>query len=524
LEILGIDNLPLNISSDEFLDYLIKCIRNDVISFQRFLSKTRCTRKKTLLSEINLLKNDYQSNYEAIFNLEAILNRLHDEEMKLAIEKFRHFELVNSEKITPEFLKLANNANVEYSLDAICKDDGTRFPLEKERETFIVDQFSKTYETPPCDIKRGTNLIEKFLGPEILNNKLVDNCKLTQAERNLLDQQLGIAELDEAMEKANQRSAPGMDGLSMHFIKKFWNHLRKPLFNYAITCFEKGSLTTNFKSACIRLIPKKGDKTQIKNWRPISLLSNLYKIISRALNSRLQKIANRITTRAQKGFTDTSFIQEVLINVVESIGHANSSNIPAAIISIDMAKAFDSVSHKFLSECYSFFNFGPVFTNMLETVGRDRKACIILGNGKLSKPFDLKSGRPQGENLSPIQYNICNQIFLLKLELDPEIKSIFETTFGPRTPFHIDVNSYPVNKFFVCESERETDNAEGFTDDSTAITTSDQESINAVENALLNFEKLSGLKCNFSKSSIMFVGDKSGTDKIKNKVYSNQFN
>jgi hypothetical protein len=149
LEILGIENLPLNISSDDFLDYLINCIRNDVISFQRFLSKTRCTRKKILLSEINLLKNDYQGNYEAIFNIEAILNRLHDDEMKLAIEKFRHFELVNSEKITPEFLKLANNANVDYSLDAICKDDGTRFPSEKERETFIIDQFSKTYETPP---------------------------------------------------------------------------------------------------------------------------------------------------------------------------------------------------------------------------------------------------------------------------------------------------------------------------------------------------------------------------------------
>jgi hypothetical protein len=72
----------------------------------------------------------------------------------------------------------------------------------------------------------------------------------------------------------------------------------------------------------VRLVPKKGNKTDIKNWRPISLLSNLYKILSRALNNRLKKFVSRLTSRAQKGFTDARYIQEVLINVVECIGYA----------------------------------------------------------------------------------------------------------------------------------------------------------------------------------------------------------
>jgi hypothetical protein len=327
------------------------------------------------------------------------------------------------------------------------------------------------------------------------------------------------------MENANLRSAPGLDGLSMEFIRLHWKFLRGPLFKYANCCFEKGILTPNFRAACVRLIPKKGDKGDIKNWRPISLLSNLYKIISRALNERLKKFVSRFTSRAQKGFTDARFIQEVLVNVIECIGHANKEKIPAAAISMDMAKAFDTISHEFLYECYQFFNFGPVFCNMLQTVGKKRHACIILDNGSLSENFNLDSGRPQGEVLSPIQYNICNQIFLLKIELDPRIKSIFGKNFGPKTPFPIDCNLKQENNFFLAESERETDIAEGFADDANALTLADQESISTIEEILFDFEKISGLVCNFSKSSITFFGDISNSDRIQTKfVRTDEFN
>ena len=72
----------------------------------------------------------------------------------------------------------------------------------------------------------------------------------------------------------------------------------------------------------------------------------------------------------------------------------------ALVISIDYAKAFDTVSIKFMSECYRFFGFGPRFINMLETVGSNRRASILLDDCKLSRTFDLETGRPQGDNLT----------------------------------------------------------------------------------------------------------------------------
>ena len=98
-------------------------------------------------------------------------------------------------------------------------------------------------------------------------------------------------------------------------IKKCWAFLRVPLLKYATCCHAKGELTANFRGATIKLIPKNNDIEKLKNWRPISLLSIVYKTISRAINIRLNKVVNRICNRAQKGFNNERYTQEVLNNV-----------------------------------------------------------------------------------------------------------------------------------------------------------------------------------------------------------------
>ena len=261
---------------------------------------------------------------------------------------------------------------IVISLDIIHNGDGQHFSTSKEWNDYIVNFFHEIYKKPACEPENLSGCIQDFLGEDICRHPVVKNCILTTAERDKLEAPLSLRELDEAVSQANKKSAPGMDGLSIEFITRFWPAFRVPLFRYANCCFDKGELTPTFRSASIRLIPKKGDITQLKNWRPISLLSNLYKILSRALNNRLKTITDCVTSRAQKGFTSSRYLQEVLINVIEFIGHCNKNDIGAFILSIDFAKAFDTISVNFMSECYRFFGLGPSFTNMLETVGKKR--------------------------------------------------------------------------------------------------------------------------------------------------------
>jgi Reverse transcriptase (RNA-dependent DNA polymerase) len=216
------------------------------------------------------------------------------------VDNIKLFENLSSEKPSPIFLSLAKN-NSSGNLNEIKNDAGEVFMCPEDRANYIFDKYQSLFRKEDTEPLPG-DAIESFLGPTILNNPIVRNSKLTQEESDTLDQPLTIIELDDAVKKCRNRSAPGADGFSNTFIKKIWNDLRYPLLNYALHCFNSGSLTQNFRSAKIKLIPKKGDPSKLNNWRPISLLSNFYKIISRAINNRLNKIVNRICSRAQKGY------------------------------------------------------------------------------------------------------------------------------------------------------------------------------------------------------------------------------
>jgi hypothetical protein len=93
-------------------------------------------------------------------------------------------------------------------------------------------------------------------------------------------------------------------------------------------------------------------------------------------------------------------------------------------VAIDMAKAFDTLSHDFLGKVYDFFNFGDSIKKWLSLLGNQREACNLLDNGKTTKNFPLRCGRPQGDNISPNTFNFAEQILIFKIELDNGIRKV----------------------------------------------------------------------------------------------------
>ena len=131
----------------------------------------------------------------------------------------------------------------------------------------------------------------------------------------------------------------------------------------------------------------------------------------------------------------------------------------------------------------------------------------MLDNSDLSRTFSLGTGRPQGDNLSPTQYNIGQQIQLFRLELDPNFKSVFQHFLKPNFPFPLSNIESRSNAKFANESASETDKKEGFADDTTAMGDRSKENVIYVKSILNEFASFSGLKCNFSKTSVMPVGN-----------------
>jgi hypothetical protein len=107
-------------------------------------------------------------------------------------------------------------------------DNGSQFDTDELRDEHIVSYYERVYNPDPKKINYE-NCIENFLGPEIVNSDLVQGSRLTENERALLNADLTVDELDESLNNANMKSAPGQDGFSNKLIRKCWKYLRLPL-------------------------------------------------------------------------------------------------------------------------------------------------------------------------------------------------------------------------------------------------------------------------------------------------------
>jgi hypothetical protein len=241
------------------------------LSFQSHFYQNKNAQKKSLRDRIQDLKLDYNVNKDQIFNLECQLSTIIDLELKDELSLIKNFERLNDEKITPYFLQLAKKPDSSESLNCLKDENNAIFESDELREDHLVSYYRDLYKTP-VQLQVTNPTIENFL-EEVAQHPEVENSKLNEEEKNFLDRPLTIGELDNSVKKCRINSAPVIDGISNRFIKEFWDFFRVPLFKYVSTCYEKGELSLNFRSAKIRLITKKGDCGLLKNWRPISLLN-----------------------------------------------------------------------------------------------------------------------------------------------------------------------------------------------------------------------------------------------------------
>jgi hypothetical protein len=158
-----------------------------------------------------------------------------------------------------------------------------------------------------------------------------------------------------------------------------------------------------------------------------------------------------------------------------------------------MAKAFDSLDHKFINAVYKFFGLGNNMIKWLTLLGNKRTACIKMSNGSNSKSFDIETGSAQGDNPSPNIF-FCEQILIFKLELDDNISRI------PRPP---PIRLIEGGGVYSAECNRETDVNESLVDDNTVLSLINRNSLITIKNSLNAFAGISGLQCNFDKTALL---------------------
>ena len=221
-------------------------------------------------------------------------------------------------------------------------------------------------------------------------------------------------EICDIISNFENKTSSGLDEISPKVFKNLTPNLIVSLAHIFNLSLSQGEFINSFKSAKVLPIYKKKDKTDMGNYRPISLLPVASKILEKIMHVRLYSFLNKkgFFYENQFGFRREHSTDQAAIVMTDKVTKALNKNLKVASVFLDMSKAFDCVDHNILlHKLYKCGIRGVAYSWFVSYLtGRYQK---VLVNGILSENTCLiKHGVPQGSILGPLLYliyvNDCN--------------------------------------------------------------------------------------------------------------------
>ncbi|CAM2101090.1 unnamed protein product [Caretta caretta] len=205
-----------------------------------------------------------------------------------------------------------------------------------------------------------------------------------------------------------------MDGLTVEFYHAFWDILGPDLATVWAESLQGGVLPLSCRRAVLALLPKKGDLRNLRNWRPVSLLSTDYKIEAKAISLRLGSVMADVIHPDQTSTVPGRSIFDNLFLVRDLLELRCRDGLSFALLSLDQEKAFNRVDHGYLLGTLQVFGFRPQFVSFLQVLYASAE-CLVRLNWTLTEPVSFRRGVRQGCPLSGQLYALVIEPFLCLL-------------------------------------------------------------------------------------------------------------
>ena len=233
-------------------------------------------------------------------------------------------------------------------------------------------------------------------------------------------------EIYETILSLKDKKSTGFDNLPTKIIKISASIISPILSHIFNKSFSTGIFPEGLKIGKIIPIFKSGDKNDVNNYRPISILTILAKVMEKLVYKRLMNYLNKnnILYNYQFGFRENHSTQLALFELIDHVSKVLDNGGYAAGLFLDLSKAFDTVNHDILLSKLENYGIRDTALNWFASYLRNRKQSVEIENIS-SDLYNVHCGVPQGSNLGPILFLLyindmpnCSKQLLFRLFAD----------------------------------------------------------------------------------------------------------
>ncbi|GKV32054.1 hypothetical protein SLEP1_g40687 [Rubroshorea leprosula] len=444
--------------------------------------------------------------FNAWFQQEGCMELIKEVWGSANIQGWAGFQLKEKLKLTKEALKRWSktllpviDAKINKATTEIAQIDkkGEEVQLSEEeiirrREDFLLlwESMKSKERTQIMCASRMKEEIASFF-EDIFKEEQWDRPKLegvsfkqiSQLENDHLVGAFSEEEIDAAVRDCDSSKAPGPDGFNFGFVKNVWELIRVDVIRFLHEFHKNGKLVRGLNTSFIVLVPKVDNPQKIEEYRPISLIGVMYKILAKLLANRLKVVLDGIVGEQQMAFIRGRQLMDGVVVANEVIDDVKKKRKETFLFKIDFEKAFDKVSWEFLDYMMQRMGFCVIWRNWIMECLRTNLVSILV-NGSPTRQFTVTRGLRQGDPLSPFLFLIIAE-GLNGLVSAASQKGLLDGAEVGSRGFKVSHLQYA--------------------DDTILFAKAKEENVWAMKGVLRAFELVSGLKINFNKSHLIGI-------------------